>query len=1034
VACPACGHANPPASRFCNACGQPLRRPGPSPGAGRLAAPDAYTPRHLAERILESRAALEGERKQVTVLFADLKASMELLADRDPEEARKLLDPVLDRMMEAVHRYEGTVNQVMGDGIMALFGAPLAHEDHAVRACYAALRMLEQVGHYGDETQRAHGVPIQIRVGVNSGDVVVRSIGSDLRMDYTAVGQTTHLAARMEQMAKPGSALLTGATLRLAEGYVEVKPLGPIAVRGLAEPVVVFELTGAAAARTRLQVAAARGLTRFVGRNIELEQLRQALERTGSGHGQVVAIVGEAGVGKSRLVWELTRSHRAHGWLVLESSAVAYGTATPFLPLVDLLHGYFGIDAADDERRIREKLTGKLLALDQALRPMLPAFKTLLELPADDPGWDALPAEARRREMREAIRRLLLREAQVQPLLVVLEDLHWADAETLALLDSLVESLPAGRVLLLVNYRPDYRHGWTNKTYYTQVRLDPLASESAEHLLRALLGSEPTLAPLASVLIERTQGNPFYLEESVRSLVETNALLGERGAYRLAGPSPTIQIPATVQAVLAARIDRLAPDDKRLLQCASVIGKDVPLALLRAVTDLPEETVAGGLTRLQAGEFLYEARLFPEAEYAFRHPLTLDVAYGSLLQERRRELHVRILKVLERAHADRLDEHASRLLHHAFRGEAWSQALRYLHRTAATEASRSSLDAALGGAESPATLWWTGAHQRAITVGHRDLAIGSDFRSFGLIVVANCRLGHAYHALGDYSRAAEFLRRAAASLQGDLVREQFGMASLPAVFARTWLAWSLAERGEFDEGRALGEEAVALADAADHAYSRVLAAWGLGTLYLIQGELERAQPLLERGLVMLRVAELPLLFPFVAGPLGAAYALAGRPDNGRSLLDEAIQRADAMTLRAIHSRRFTWLGEALAEAGRLEPAAAAAARAVELAEQHGERGDRVYAARLVAELDASRGGAAAEAVANAREALAQAEALGMQALAARCRLTLGRCLAAADARGEARAEMAAAVGALRALVMPGWLARAERALADLDAP
>jgi class 3 adenylate cyclase len=573
AACPACGHANPPGSRFCNECGRSLSAPADAGRPERFASPGAYTPRHLAEQILATRHSLAGERKQVTVLFADLKGSLELLVDRDPEEARRLLDPVLDRMMEAVHRYEGTVNQVMGDGIMALFGAPLALEDHAVRACRAALWMQERVGRYGDEVQKAHGIPIQIRVGINSGEVVVRSIGSDLSMDYTALGQTTHLAARMEQMAKPGSVLLAVDTLRLAEGYVQVKPLGPVPVRGLAHPVEVFELAGAAPARTRLQVAAARGLTRFVGRDAEIAALRRSLERARGGEGQVVAIVGEAGFGKSRLAWELTHSHRTHGWLVLESSAVSFGRVTPWLPVVELLKRYFQIEETDDPRRIREKLTGKLVTLDQALQPTLPAFQALLEIPVEDPGWAALEPAARRRRTREAIKSLFLRESQVQPVLLVFEDLHWIDPDTQAFLDGLVESLPAARLLLLVNYRPEYQHGWSSRSTYAQLRLEPLAPETAEDLLQGLVGDDAGLGPVRRLLVDLTQGNPFFLEESVRSLVETKALVGEPGRYRLARSVPTLQVPATVQAVLAARIDRLAPNDKHLLQAASVIGR-----------------------------------------------------------------------------------------------------------------------------------------------------------------------------------------------------------------------------------------------------------------------------------------------------------------------------------------------------------------------------------------------------------------------------------------------------------------------------
>jgi class 3 adenylate cyclase/tetratricopeptide (TPR) repeat protein len=659
--------------------------PGP-----RFSPPGSYTPRHLAEKILTSKSALEGERKLVTVLFADLKGSMELLADRDPEEARKLLDPVLERMMDAVHRYEGTVNQVMGDGIMALFGAPLAHEDHAVRACYAALRMQESVKRYAEEVHRTAGVPLHIRVGVNSGEVVVRAIGSDLHMDYTAVGQTTHLAARLEQMAMPGTILISPETLRLAEGYVVVKPLGERPVKGLNASIEVFEVVGAGTVRSRLQAAAARGLTRFVGRDAELEQLRQALERAGTGHGQVVAVVGDAGVGKSRLFWEFTHSHRTEGWLIVESSSVSYGKATAFLPLIELLRTYFQIEARDDARKIREKVTGKLLSLDRALEPSLPALLWLLDVPVDDPQWQRLDPPRRRQQTLDGIRRLLLRESQVQPLLLVFEDLHWIDAETQALLDSVVESLPTARLLLVVNYRPEYQHGWGSKTYYRQLRIDPLPPESAEELLEALLGNAAGLQPLKRLLIERTEGNPFFLEESVRTLVETKVLAGDRGAYRLAKASQALQIPVTAQAILAARIDRLTPDDKRLLQAASVIGKDVPFALLQAIVEVPEHALRRSLATLQAAEFLYEARLFPDLEYTFKHALTHDVAYGSLLQDRRRQVHARIVQAIEHRYPDRLPEYVEQLAHHAFKGEVWDKSVAYLRQAGARAAARSS--------------------------------------------------------------------------------------------------------------------------------------------------------------------------------------------------------------------------------------------------------------------------------------------------------------------------------------------------------
>jgi class 3 adenylate cyclase/tetratricopeptide (TPR) repeat protein len=678
--CANCGTQLPAGAKFCFECATPVSAPGSPP---RFASPETYTPKHLAERIINSKAALEGERKQVTVLFADLKGSMELLADRDPEEARKILDPVLHLMMDAVHHYEGTVNQVMGDGIMALFGAPLAHEDHAVRACYAALRMQAAVGRYGEELRRGQGLSVQIRVGLNSGDVVVRAIGSDLHMDYTAVGQTTHLAARMEQLAAPGSILLTAATLRLAESFVQVKPLGLVPVKGIEAPIEVYEVTGTGPVRRRLQAAAVRGLTRFVGRDAELHALRQALENAREGHGQVVAVVGEPGVGKSRLFREFVHSHRTHGWLVLESGSVSYGKAAVYLPVSDLLKAYFKVHERDAPREIREKVTGKLLTLDRALELTLPALLPLLDLPVEDPGWETLDPRQRRERTLEALRRLLLRESQVQPLCLVFEDLHWIDAETQLFLDDLIESLDGARLLLLVNYRPEYQHGWASKTYYTQIRIDPLSPEDAGALLGALLGDNAAMAPVAQLLIERTEGNPFFLEESVRMLAETQILAGEQGAYRLARALPGIQVPSTVQAVLAARIDRLASEDKRLLQAAAVIGKDVPFTLLRAIGEMPEDEVRSGLGHLQAAEFLYEARLFPDLAYSFKHALTHEVAYGELVQERRKALHAKVIEAIERLTGERRTEHAETLARHAVRGELWDKAVDFLSEAGA---------------------------------------------------------------------------------------------------------------------------------------------------------------------------------------------------------------------------------------------------------------------------------------------------------------------------------------------------------------
>jgi class 3 adenylate cyclase len=467
LTCSQCQTTNDPGDAYCKRCGSALEAASTEQDQrARFSPVHAQTPRHLSERIIASKAALEGERKRVTVLFADLKGSMELLADRDPEEARRLLDAVIERMIEAVHRYEGTVNQVMGDGIMALFGAPLAHEDHATRACYAALRMQDAVARYAQDLRGAHGIEPQIRVGLNSGEVVVRSIGSDLRMDYTAIGQTTHLAARMEQLARPGTTLVTEATLHEAEGYVQVRPLGPVPIKGMNALIPVYEVVGAGDVRTRLQASAARGLTRFVGREAEVEQLRAAVEQAAGGHGQVVAVVGEPGVGKSRLLYEFIHSERTRGWLVLQSDSVPYGKAIPYLPVAQLLRDYFRLDGQDDAPAVAGKVANVVSSLGEALEDVVAPLLWLLDSLAEDHEFLALDPSTRREYATHAVKQLLMRESIRQPLLLVLEDLQWIDAESQSLLDALAESLPAARILLTTTCRPEYQHPWSSKTYY----------------------------------------------------------------------------------------------------------------------------------------------------------------------------------------------------------------------------------------------------------------------------------------------------------------------------------------------------------------------------------------------------------------------------------------------------------------------------------------------------------------------------------------------------------------------------------------
>ena len=935
--------------------------------------PLSYTPSYLAEKILTSRSALEGERKQVTVLFADLKGSMELLADRDPEEARQLLDPVLERMMAAVHRYEGTVNQVMGDGIMALFGAPIAHEDHAVRACYAALAMQATVHQYAAEVQRTKGVPLQMRVGVNAGEVVVRAIGNDLHMDYSAVGQTTHLAARMEQMAMPGSILITPAVLRLTAGYIQIKPLGPIPVKGLRDPVEVFELVGASGIRRRLQATVARGLTRFVGRQSEVETLRQALERAGAGQGQVVATVGEPGVGKSRLVYEFVHAHHTPGWLVLESASVSYGKATPYFPVIDCLKRYSHVEEHDDARTIRAKVTGQILTLDETLQETIPALLSLLDaLPEDSPFGQLDPPQRRHRTL-DALKRVVLRESQVQPLVLVFEDLHWIDAETQALLDSLVESLPTARMLLLVNYRPEYHHGWGSKTYYTQLRLDPLPPVSAEALLHALFGDDASLQPLTPLLIARTGGNPFFLEESVRTLVETGVLVGERGAYRLGQALATIQIPATVQAVLAARIDRLPPEEKRLLQTAAVIGTEVPVPLLQAIAELPEERLQHGLAHVQAAEFLYETQLFPEREFTFKHALTHEVAYASLLQERRRTLHARIVQALERLAPDRLAEQVDRLAHHALRGEVWDKGLAYCRQAGEKALARSAHREAVGSFEQALRAL---AHLPETRDTHEQ--------------AIDCRLAlrAALYAFGDAGRILAVLREAEALAEARDDHHRRGQVLL-------LLSQHFYHEAAYDQAIAAAQRVLAFATAGRDTVLHARANHYCGLAYEAQTHYRQAIECFGEIVTALdgerryeRFGQ-PAL-PAVVSRANSAgcHAELGMFAEGRALGEEGLRIAEAAAHPVSLMIAFWGMGLLALRQGDLQRALPRLERAVGLSQDADLPG---WFPRMAAPLGAAYtlAGRVADALPLLTQALAQMTAMERVDFQARCRLPLG---------------------------------------------
>jgi class 3 adenylate cyclase/tetratricopeptide (TPR) repeat protein len=774
--------------------------------------PQAYTPKHLAEKILTSKAALEGERKQVTVLFADLKGSMELLADRDPEDARRLLDPVLEHMMEAVHRYEGTVNQFLGDGIMALFGAPIAHEDHARRAVHAALGIGRVLEDYQRELA-SRGISFRARQGLNTGLVVVGSIGGDLRMDYTAVGDTTNVAARLQQASEPGRVTISEATERLIAGYFDTRPLGRLHVKGKTEPIEAWEVAAAHETRTRLEVGAERGLTPFVGRDRELGALLDLFSRARSGHGQVALIVGEAGIGKSRLLLELRRRIGEEGdWH--EGHCLSFGQAMTLHPLVDLVRRQFSIDDADDDAAIAAKVERGAVAIDPGLRSTVPYLRALLSLDPGDADVRAMSPAQRRGETFDALRRLLVGAAERRPQVLVIEDLHWCDSATEEFLTALIDSVPALRALLVLTYRPGYASPLGERTYVT--RVVPAALCAGARASRAAAGLAAGALPeeLRALVVGRAEGNPFYVEELARSLEE--------------GAVSELTIPGTIHDVIAARIDRLAEAPKRTLQLASVIGREFTRRLVDRLGEIRERT-GDFLQELTALELIHERRLFPELAYMFKHALTQDVAYASLLVQRRKELHALIGRAIEELYRDRLAEHYEMLAHHFSKAEDWERALEYMLKAAdkaakafglrqAIDLNGQALDAAarLGDRVTPAALMAIHRERSELCFGVFDL---------------------------DGAREAAEAVVALARRHGDRAAEAGGLAQLAST-----LQWA----EEFPPALERVGEAIEIGEAIDAPRPLAAALYVRGYIRAVSGDLDGADEDVGRSLRIAR--------------------------------------------------------------------------------------------------------------------------------------------------------------------------------------
>jgi len=673
--CPKCSAKTPVIGDFCMECGHELRQPTEVPSID-YSEPQSYTPKFLADKILTTRSSIEGERKLVTVLFADVANYTSIAEKLDPEEIHQMMDGCFKILMDEIHKYEGTINQFTGDGVMALFGAPVAHEDHAQRACHAALSIQKALEVYEKEIKKDFGADFKMRIGLNSGLVVVGSIGDDLRMDYTAVGDTSNLASRIENMAKPGACLVSSHTHKLAMDFFEFRSLGKFEVKGKEEPHRTYELLKAGRVETRIGAAAAKGLTRFVGRKDSFATLKAALDETVVGSGQVAAIVGEAGVGKSRLLLEVKNQLLQGNYTYLEGQCFHFGASMSYLPFLDILRSCFEIKEGDRELIINQKMTDKITELDEKLESALPPFRELLSLKVEDEDFLKLVPQQKKERTFEAIRDLLIRLSQERPLVLVIEDMHWIDKTSEEFLDYLIGWLAGSHILLILLYRPEYTHPWGSKSFYRKIGLNQLAPQSSAELVQAILEDGDVSPEIRELILHRAAGNPLFMEEFTHTLLENGSIQREDNQYVLSGKSSDIQVPDTIQGIIAARMDRLADNLKRTMQVASVIGRNFAFRVLQTITGRREE-LKGYLLNLQGLEFIYEKSLFPELEYIFKHALTREVAYNSLLHKRRKEIHAKIGKAIEQIYTERLEEFFEMLAYHFEQGEVWEKALEY---------------------------------------------------------------------------------------------------------------------------------------------------------------------------------------------------------------------------------------------------------------------------------------------------------------------------------------------------------------------
>ncbi|MBL8702138.1 MAG: AAA family ATPase [Alphaproteobacteria bacterium] len=1063
VFCSSCGAPQLAHFRFCSSCGTRLEAGGPTTQG---AVPPLAT-------------VAEGERRHVTVMFADVSGSLELIRDRDPEEARTIFDLVVETITAAIHRHRGTVNRVMGDGVLALFGAPSALEHHAVHACRAAFDVLKSVQALSDRVAGADGAEIRMHVGIDTGEVVVRSVTTDFHTEYDAVGRTVHLAARMQTLAPAGAVRISADTAREVRGFLSVRSLGHVPIKGLSEPVEVFEPVGFGTV-SRFEVSKRRGLTRFVGRTRESQALAAAGQRVVDHGGELWSVSGEPGSGKSRLIHEFCRKAGDEGAIVVSAECPQQGAAAGLAPVVQLLRTHFSISDAQS----REEIAAMVAAATSTQRDgafVAGAVLSLLGMPVRDPAWLAADAGTRQRAVENVLVSILVPLAQRRRVVVVIEDLHWIDPESESILDRLVQQLPRSRILALVNYRPEYRNRWRRHAHAHEIALEPLAQGAARALLDDLLEGAAELDGLRDLVLARTSGNPLFIEETVHTLIDRGVIARQDGRLALVEQLDGVRMPQTIQSILAGRVDLLAPQDKSLLQSAAVAGASFLIEALRGIADVDAQALDLAIERLVGSGFLVRMPGRGQRELSFRHPLVHEVAYGGLLKSRRRELHRRALSTLETHHAGRLSEFAAILAEHARLGEMWEPCARYLRQAAANaygrsanvEASRlyeqalEALSSAPGGRSASElridlcidlrnSLLLIGEIGKILTylsVAERVAAELGDRRRMARLASS---LSHAYWMTGDAPRAlqhAELARHHAESLDDALLvvparyhaalimkdlgrfpeanarleallndlrpdqrHERFGLNAPLIVLAGSYVTRSLAETGAFAAARARGEEALRVSEEIELAFGRAMANLALGYCGLVAVDAAAATRHLEEAGTLFRGLSNRTMETVVIGFLGWARLLQGNLAEAASLVEESVRRADAMGLMSQQPLRMALLGETRRRNGDPAGAIAALDEAIRFARQQREAGSEAYACWFRGQaLLDDREAPPTRAAMALLRGLALARRCGMRPLAAACRAALAEAYRALGRVAAAEREAAAAADAYREL-------------------